>query len=61
MKCTLQLAENKKQEISTGGSWMGDALVSTKFTGLPLCIEKLFRCYMGEIKSAASGLDDHTN
>lgn len=40
---------------------MGDALVSTKFTGLPLCIEKLFRCYMGEIKSAASGLDDHTN
>lgn len=40
---------------------MGDALVSTKFIELPLCTENLFRCYMGEIKSAASGLDDHTN
>lgn len=61
MKCTLQLAGSKRQKISTGGSWMGDALVSTKFIELPLCTENLFRCYMGEIKSAASGLDDHTN
>ena len=61
MKCTLQLAGSKRQKISTGDSWVGDILLSTKFIGLPLCIENLFRCYMGEIESAASGLDDHTN
>lgn len=37
---------------------MGDALVSTKFMGLPRCRENLFRCYMEEIKSTAAELDD---
>lgn len=40
---------------------MGDVLVSIKFIGLLLCIEKLFRCYMGEIKSVVFGLDDYIN
>lgn len=61
MKCTLQLAGSKRQKISTGGSGMDDALVSRKFIGLLMRIENLFRCYMGEIKSVACGLDDHTN